>query len=1262
MKTPKKSLRSQRLKSKLLAGCGAFFASLLAIPVDAAVSTGFPQHPLQVGTNSVAPNIMFILDDSGSMNFVAMPNEVSRAVDNYLGARRGLEDNPTDRSYVHNTIYYNPNKTYEPWRTSSMDLDARLGDADITNVTNHPSLLSGTGTMFSLVGHDDGVFYVPNRVDPGTTASNYTRYRIQSVGGAPRVVRDATSAIEFSLGSQSVGSITALGSRDVTVTVPAGYTGLQVTHSGANRSRLINLYAPNGANVCSATSSNNSSSCSGSISVAGTYTVRITNFSILNLSQTTVSFSALRNFVEETPFAPNGRSQEDELQNYANWFQYHRTRAKVAKAGASEAFGALDSAYRVGFDTIWNRPGFGSRTANTGGNSPSYPIPLDPATYGAFGGDNRRDWFRHLQQSTASGGTPLHGALQRTGRYYKTADPWRNHEDGDEISCRQSYAILTTDGYWNDSAGYNTSDNSTNPGITIADNDGDDVPQTLADVAMAYYDTDLRPGLGNNVPTSMRNPRNSQHMVTFGVSIGLTGSLPQTTTPANDSHTWPNPWRTSGKDRSRPSNAWGSVSDRRIDDLWHAAVNSKGEFIVANDSEAFANALRRALAQIGERRASGGNIASNGPELTTGSRTYQAVFTTGAWSGDLIAYDISGNQMGQSQVQWRMSERVNNASTNFATRRILTHDGTEGQLFTHAGLSAAQRTALTRATGQVGVVPVTSQNNFDYLIGQRGNEITTGGTGTLRTRQNPVGDIINSAPFYEADTDMLYVGANDGMLHAINASNGNVVFSYVPKGISFEELGKLSDPKYGEHMSNHRFFVDGKIDVSLRSQEAGPTADSDGDQNILVAALGRGGKGIFALDVTTPTTAGMAASKVLWDHTFQPGAEGADNDMGYVFGQMLVRKGENDKTLVIVPNGVDSVSGVAVMYVYMLNANGTLPASGGIVKLRTDAGPSGGVSNGMMNIGVGDLDGNGKIDTLYGGDIKGNLWRWDISSAESGDWSDTRHKMFVATDANGVPQPITGGIALAREPVTRRIFVSFGTGRYIYENDVPSNSDLDNAQVNTVYTLIDNAAYIESDSGVTKVELTKDDLQLRSFQTFGQDSIDRDARSAQPYAVLPSNRKGWYLNLGVPDSARGERVIATPVVYGRALWFTTVIPRRGAGCDEDSTRGYLNAIDVFTGTNPSSDGSIAGTYTFIDVDGNRRGDDRLKDTGADSEAGTRFITSVDVGLGGLGNLRITNQNVCVGGFNADGTCVTTTPPLLGDQAKRMMWREIVENY
>src|SRR5690606_6358042 len=170
--------------------------------------------------------------------------------------------------------------------------------------------------------------------------------------------------------------------------------------------------------------------------------------------------------------------------------------------------------------------------------------------------------------------------------------------------------------------------------------------------------------------------------------------------------------------------------------------------------------------------------------------------------------------------------------------------------------------------------------------------------GTLRNRNTLLGDIVGSSPAYVADTGTLYVGANDGMLHAINASSGAEVFAFIPNGINWTDLGSLSRPDYV-----HRYFVDGPVVVSSRTQTQ--------DKNLLVAGLGKGGKGLFVLDVTTPSTFNQS--------NFKCEVTGSDADMGLVQGQPIIAKLNNGVTALIVSNGINSTNGRAVLLVYNLD-------------------------------------------------------------------------------------------------------------------------------------------------------------------------------------------------------------------------------------------------------------------------------------------------------------------------------------------------------
>lgn len=1128
--------------SGLVAPLGVFLATCLALPASAA--TSFPNYPLQTGTDSIPPNIMFILDDSGSMVFQTMPH------DSY---NSGMSNNIYDRSATHNTIYYKPGTTYEPWYGP----EGRLSGGTTYDAV-YPDLSKVGGTTINLGdsnscatvnenGNDIWVcggtqtYYVlkPGSTDTGQNTS-FFRYQIRHVDD------DGVNGVRVVRSSYLIAAV--------------GNQGVQGAGCGVNQDEL------------------------------GKYRWRDCTF--------------------VTPSGATGAEAEArEIANYATWYSYHRTRMKVAKAGASEAFYAVGTNNRVGYDSIWNRLGGSS----VPGDRPAYPIPVNGNDEGLFKGDNRDEWFSTLHGAIGQSGTPLHGALQRAGAYFEETGsdgPWGPQSGTAQLSCRQNFAILTSDGYWNSSSGYTSgtignADGTDGASIKSADgektyqydadSDGarkyrDGFSNTLADVAMHYWKRDLRGDLPNNVGTSALNPAFWQHMVTFGISIGLKGTLdPQSDVDdiAAGDASWPNPWRTD----SSSQDSWGNESARRIDDLLHASVNGRGDFVAANDPAQFGEALKGALHAINKRKSSGSNVTSNGPQLNTGSRIFQATFTSGEWSGDVLSIALSATG-GIGSSAWSMAGVIDDDPAAFLGRGVYTwnRDTADGAVFP----TTAQTAALER-TG--GLAPVTGAQNADYIKGYRTRE---GGAGKLRVRTTPVGDIVNSSPFYSEEAAALFIGANDGMLHAINSNSGAVEFSYVPAGLDFSALSTLSDPEY-----IHHFFVDGGIDVTTRAQ--------GGNRNILVGSLGRGGKGVFALDVSDPST--FDDSDVLWDKTTT-----TDGDMGYVLGAPLVRKGRGGTTYAFVGNGIESANGSSALFVY--NAvTGTL-----VEKIVVDA--NGG---GLAPPRAADTNLDGIADTIYAGDLSGALWKFDITG-NTNQWAGV--KIFSAVDAAGNAQPITAPVAIAREPVTDRIFVMFGTGRYISVDDITSSA------TQTMYALIDDGNAIAGRAA----------LEQRSIPRTGVDSKGRPARSWEGYSPLPAGVDGWFIDLGIPTA--GERVVTGGFMRGRALWFSSIIPEVGAGCDA-AGRGYLNAIDAFTGTSPQS-GTGDGSGTYMDVDGDGEGDDTVNGEGGGDDDG--FVGSVDLGLGMPGQGTGVGNDVYVCGSDAKCGSMDETP---GDSAaRRLGWREL----
>ena len=1240
----KNSSQTSGVLGERIRTCLAALVVSLAAAGSAPAAVSFPPYPLLTGGDSIPPNILLILDDSGSMAFEVMPDDACEYSDQgcrvnnkwVTGKWTTSNVNVARYTYARNTIFYNPAVTYQPWlkadgktrMTGGTSYSAAYGSfnlvggttIDLGNASSCARFNNNDGNSNNNTAYSDEyssgtevcggeqVFFVPkNRADTSNSyLSNGLNYRFYKIlaGGADivstttygKVVTSTANAAGFPKTGQTANRGAWVS---FPIQVPANATSLDVGASSGWNNGNGDLYVSFGSQpttssyVCRSRNSDNNESCPISNPAAGTYYIGFyasSKFTNVTLSATVTTTNRCgtgtgsNDWINCASALPGTRSVAEELTNYATWFSYYRTRNKMAKGGASEAFGGLEKNYRIGFDTIWNRGGSGG---SVGGNSPSFPIPTS-RNNGLFedktGSENRTDFFDRLQGVVAFNGTPLHGSLQRAGRYFSRTDdanPWRDGS-GNELSCRQNYALLATDGYWNNATsggGYTTEVGNADSGTKYPDS----YNNTLADVAAYYWKTDLRTdkNMPNNVRPTSLDEATWQHMVTFGISIGAQGTL-DPTQPAPAS--WPNPTLTEDA--------------RRIDDLWHASLNGRGAFVVASDTEKFAAALKSALQSIDARTASGSNIASSSTKTESSTLTFVAGFTSVSWIGDLKASPFNAALTGVSDTAlWQLSQTFTASgvnATSFASRPVLTSMGGRAALFND---SLPSSSVFARTSG---ADAVSAADNIAYLRGDQSKEKSKK-DGTLRSRTYPIGDIVDSSPAYVDDTRSVFVGANDGMLHAIDATNGKVLFSYVPKGLDFESMASLSSPSY-----EHRYFVDGQMDVISR-------ANQGNGKNILVAALGRGGRGVFALDVTNPASVGTA--NVLWDDTFQTPLTGTDPDadMGYVLGAVRIRKGNEGKTYALVPNGIDSPNGSAALYAYELSATGSVVK---MHKLVAATGPD----NGLMSTGMADLNGDGKIDVVYGGDLKGNIWRWDFTGINPG----AAVKIFQATDGANKPQPITGGLAVGRD-TSGRLFVGFGTGRFIANGDVPSADA--KPQVQSIYGIIDSNTTISGRS----------DLQARTIPYSGKTAKGEDARGFESYSMLATDKKGWYIDLPTP-----ERVTSAPTIYGSGMYLASQIPATGADCSGATGSGFVNALNLFTGTSAKSGGYFT---------------DQTGLTGKDGSTGS--IGSIGVVGGMPTEVNITSALATWGtGGGLDTGSGGINPPT-GGRPSRISWREII---
>ena len=494
----------------------------------------------------------------------------------------------------------------------------------------------------------------------------------------------------------------------------------------------------------------------------------------------------------------------------------------------------------------------------------------------------------------------------------------------------------------------------------------------------------------------------------------------------------------------------------------------------------------------------------------TGAYIYQGAYNSGGWIGDLKAFVISPNGAVSSTADWTASQMLPNPSSRsvFSFNRATN----AGIIFapdspTTGGLSifdSYQQGLLN--TSNLGTVDGFGADRVKYVNGDMSNEAylpsTTGATITntlsnhgWRSRvaegvatgyttasytagpTGQLGDIIDSNPVYvgapssplpdatyktfalahASRTPMLYVGANDGLLHAFNAaysitstglpthttSSGTEVFAYVPYA-TYPTLSNLMSPSYA-----HTFYVDGGpvvADVCVQ-----PCTASSNWMSILVGGLNAGGQGIYALNVTDPVT-GFTSSNVLWEFTNLD-----DADLGYTFSQPIVAKLNNGRWAVIFGNGFNSVDPTGNTnpnnatanpnnnnaYLFILYVDPGLSSSQKWVlntnyfkiALTSPASPNN-ASNGLAGVVGVDSDQDGTIDFVYGGDRNGNMWKIDLTSSTPSSWapSFSGTPLFSAKDAAGHLQQITTTPKVGNNP-NGGYMVLFGTGSWIDATD-----------------------------------------------------------------------------------------------------------------------------------------------------------------------------------------------------------------------------------
>ncbi|WP_426689339.1 PilC/PilY family type IV pilus protein [Rhodanobacter ginsengiterrae] len=1270
------------LSRLLYTGLSIWMLGAVYTPALAAVKVD--QAPLII-QRSLPPNVVLMLDDSGSMDWDYMPDW-------------GYLPDTTDdglRNASLNGVYYSPNTTYSP-----------PPKADGTSYAASPSLTSA---------FKDG-FRDTSKVDITTFSGGNTYY-----------ARNFPYYTMFTIVTYPTYDAT----KNYTYTCPSGY-------GTYNTTQCKKLFSPNKNQIVDATATFSSYSCNSGDSLSGstcTSTVYTNKYYFTYTTGTanTQHYVGVANSCALLPSASKAVCDDSATaqQNVANWFSYYRTRMLMAKSGLMNSFSTLDTTFRVGFGSINgnNDSGLPSDTATFNSQTIAEVAPFG----NQYAATQKTNFWNWLKDEYPGSGTPLPSALDAVGQYYQTDQPWKGMEsDPDyttaaaskQLACRQSYTILTTDGFWNGSlppsigdvdgtagtkitgsnsqtytyspaapyqdgvpvtttstqnfsknglssadcqASFNAAQGASNYSYTAATRFSSSkctykytqtstvaasYSDTLADFAMKYWATDLRSDMDNEVPPNAEDPAFWQHMSTFTLGLGFSPLYAdqKTAIPMDQVFAWAN----GDSSKAISGFVWPKPkadSINNIADLAHAAVDGHGGFYSANSPDAFANGLKEALKRAAERVGTGASLAANSTQLQTGTVAYQANYWTAKWKGDLkaLAVDSTTGAIATSP-DWTASTKLPTAaSRNIKTYNPAAAAGSQFVDFKMSGstlpsLSTAQHTALSSVAGTA----TTEADLINYLRGDSAKEQSN--KGSYRNRDIAIGDIVNSQPVYagapnanqfytEAFTGSstfsqfasdkagragtIYVAANDGMLHGFDAATGAENFAYLPGAVITAGVSALASVDYGGTV-DHGFFNDGELTIS--DVYIGSTP---GWKTVLVGTTGRGvAKTVYALDITDP-----ASVKFLWERSAGDGntADGNSGYIGQMTGKPVIAQTANGTWSVLIGNGYNSAQGKSALLQFDL-ATGTLH-----VHATTD-------TSGLAAPAVWmDPSGNGVSTLAYAGDANGHVWSFALNTSTGTDATATPDSagvnLFTAKDKDGNAQPITAGMLAGKDPATGNTWVFFGTGQYL------TTTDLSNLNTQSWYGLIVQSG--TSGLAVTSASTRADNLVKRSITAeVGNGRTVTTLAQAAADSVAITGKSGWYIDLLSPTGTagaavqQGERMVTPNQFQGNLLLGTTRIPKATDPCNPSGS-GWIMALDPFTGTNP--------TANFFD----RNADGKIDSS--DSVSGT---PAAGIGFSSLPNNPIFVGSTMLTSFDNGSTSSIKTSSSTGN-IQRVSWRELI---
>ena len=915
--------------------------------------------PLEIGV-SATPNVLVVQDDSGSMEWDIMTDDVaSSGVASVETCRtyRNRRRTRTVCSYSKKYMHFPGNSYWNRW-TAPREEDQpgkglwRIQNKDYNKVYYDPAVRYDPWVGLNRQGQPFTNSVFTNAIKNPYVAGNYKTTNLSTDNLARYYVWTDVNDDLLCPSNTSVGD-TVNGKLAQTYQYIDGPSPIQSPNDPCTEGRLVQIKAETGAAETGAYPL-------GYDDGSDTYPKAETRTDCLGAGFCTLA---------------------EEKQNFANFYTYARSREFSAKSALGKVFGASEN-LRVGYATL----------NGTNNNVPIADFNESPLT------GQKRTMLQALFNTSSNGGTPLRRSLEGAGEYFRCQSPnimGQQGSPGDGPggcpilgaplgNCQQNYTLLITDGFWNGSDPHITGNADsdgvqtlTGSGASLFDqgqfggcgNNSRDCNRSLADVAMYYYESDLHPTLDDDVPVTDRdvqqaasdafpNDKMHQHMSTFVIAFGLEDSLGDLPEDITQSFDWGYPDTSEGKNN----------------DLRHTALNGRGALLNAKNPTELETRLNAAFEEFSSGIGAASAVSFNSQEIQEGALVFRAFYNIRDKTGDLIAQSFADDGSITATV-WSGAAQLDDIQPS--DRSVVTFNPVvnRGQPFDSANLSADQFNGMLDAN-DTDSDAVQIDKRIDYF---RGSVVDERPVGRFRERpsvKGRLGDIVNSAPVFvgppnrvrrnrapypqgensyelfkstrASRASRIYVAANDGMLHAFNPGTGDEVFSFISDatqtGTFNNKIKELLDFNY-----THKYLVDATpaIDDMFIGRPEGAGGADKSWRTVLVGGYGAGGKGLFALDVTEPgrMTEANAGELVYWEFTDDDDTYPVDDnndpllnsngdlrldsqaspqlvkDLGYTFSAPSLAMSNvtdsdgNREWVSIFGNGLNSTAGIAKLFV-----------------------------------------------------------------------------------------------------------------------------------------------------------------------------------------------------------------------------------------------------------------------------------------------------------------------------------------------------------